>query len=27
MADRATNAIEERFTWKARKVSIGETAT
>ncbi len=24
MADRATDAIEERLAWKARKVSIGE---
>jgi hypothetical protein len=27
MADRATDTIEERFTWKAREVSIGEAPT
>jgi hypothetical protein len=27
VADGAANAIEECFTWKARKVSIGEAPT
>jgi len=27
MANGAADAIEERFTWKAREVSIGEAPT